>query len=129
MATSTTTMRAVYQRGEGVKPRVHEEVVAEARDYLARDRQVQLAFLREVYQQVVSGKDGSYAQRFSRREGEIAAVLNYFADRLRGLGQTTEADRLEAAVRAQFPEREEKKFSDLTNKIDPYTNRLFNKLA
>ena len=106
LSKSTTTMRGVYQRGEGIKPNVPEEVIVEARDYLTRGRQAQIAFLREVYQQIVLGKDGSYAERFGKRES--AAVLNYFADKLRGLGQTSAAQKMEARVREQFPGKKEK---------------------
>ena len=99
--------RNAYIRGQGIKPNVPEEVIAEAKDYLTRGRQAQIAFLREVYQQIVVSGDGSYAQRFKKREGEIAPVLNYFADKLRSFGQTTAAEKLAAKVREQFPRTKE----------------------
>ena len=100
-------LKALYIRGQGIKPNVPDEVIAEAKDYLARDRQGQIAFLRDVYSQIVLDEPGPYAIRFSKRRREIAAVLNYFADKLKGLGQTTSAEKLEDKVKAQFPRRKE----------------------
>lgn len=103
---------AIYKRGEGVNPRVPTEVVEEARDYLSKDRGAQLAFLRGFYQQIVLGKEGTYAERFNARKGEIATVSNYFADKIRDLGLDTLADKLEAKIKEKFPGQEKnfKKF-------------------
>ena len=120
MATPYPTAKAVYHRGEGIKPNVPEEVIVEAKDYLARDRAAKLGFLRDVYQQIVTGKDGSYHERFKKREGQIAAVLNYFADKLRGFGQTGAAQKLEAKVKAQFPGKEEKELNLYQDILSPY---------
>ena len=129
LSTSTITMKGIYQRGESIKPDVPGEVIAEAKGYLTTNRQAQIAFLREVYQQIVLGKGGSYAERFRQREAEIAAVLNYFADKLRGLGQTSAAQKMEAKVREHFPGREENELNFYKKKLEPFKfKRIFKKI-
>ena len=97
--------KAIYYKGENVKPTIPAEVVEEARKYLSMDKDAQLAFLRDFYRQVVLGEKGTYAEKFAEGKPETAAISNYFADKMGDLGLTTLAQDLGAKIREVFPKQ------------------------
>lgn len=91
--------KAIYIKGKGVKLEIPSELVDEARNYLKRNDHDKKNFLLSVYRQIVQGEAGTYYQRFRDLTDEIVPALYYFADKLRGLGLATEAEKLEAKVK------------------------------
>ena len=110
---------AVYSRGqENYFKNSPTELLREAKHYLRlRKKGGEAAaqrFLIGVYNQIVresenlSGDSNSiYANRFRTGDTSLATVLNYFADKLRGLGRKVEAERLEGIVESTFPSVED----------------------
>lgn len=96
---------AVYARGEGIKPRIPEEVIEEAKIFKSKNGDETLHFFADIYYQIVFGIDGGYAQRFKEKKGHIAAVLNYFVDEMlssKNVQLIVAADNLEERIREEF---------------------------
>jgi len=96
--------KAIYERG---KPRVPEEVIRLAMLFRAHgSEEHQRKFLTGVLEQIRS-ESGEYYERLKDRKGQIAPVLNYFADKFRRLDMESEAKELEAAVEKYFPQKQQ----------------------
>mgnify|MGYP001616696736 CR=1 FL=1 len=100
-----TDGKAIYYKGKNVMPTIPAEIVEEARMYLSMEQSVQSAFLLDFYRQIVLGKEGAYAEKFAEGKLETTAISNYFADKMRDLGLTALADKLEAKIREMFPKQ------------------------
>lgn len=123
--------KAVYIKGEGIKPTVPGEVIKEAKQYLSlKNKNIQKVFLMAVYNNIIKcdphkvGRiDLSYSGRFIKKEGEITAILNYFADKMRSIGLEIDAQRLEVKIREQFP-KEPDQLEGLSEFLSKFSSQI-----
>ena len=101
-------LKSIYIKGRGIEPLVQKEVIEEARKYLSKSEDERLGFLLNVYRQIVKDDEGEYAIKFMAGKERITIILNYFADKLRGIGRTQEADELEARIKEVYPQPKKK---------------------
>lgn len=108
-----------YFRGN---PKIPAAILTQARHYQhLRERGVQVAerFLIGVYNQVVKKAKGQYRQGFEDTDKNTLHVLGYFALKLRRLGRTVEAERLEDKLKEKFKVLQDKDtYIPLENQIN-----------
>ncbi|GEM_PF-7055862 len=93
---------SIYVRGPNINSRIPTEVTQEASAYLSKDPDAQTEFLNEVHRQIVGDVGELYRERFLQRQGEIAQILNYFADKMRGKGLAKIATEVYSKVDGHF---------------------------
>jgi len=103
-------IRGNYADGREISPKVPDKVIGEAKRYRYMRKEKRKDFLLDVYRQVVDGAVGDYNTRFNEMVANIQILLNYFADKLRGLGLGTEADKLVGKIKEKFPVKEKKEY-------------------